>query len=108
MNKIQLYTYATIQNPVSIYGELKIKTKNGNRLSQDVGLTRKIWDEKTNPDEPVLGLVLLGSFEIIINETKSSRFATSKMGAELENKDAVGVLNLIETSQFLLQLHLPN
>lgn len=58
------------------------------------------------PNEAVLGLILLSAFQVIINETKTSWFATTKVGPEFEHKYAIRVFNLIETSQSLLQLNL--
>ena len=61
------------------------------------------------PDEPVLGLVLLGSLDVVIDEAEASGFASSKMRPELEHKDRARIFHLVQPSQFLLQfrLHTP-
>lgn len=60
----------------------------------------------TYPDEPVLGLVFLRVLNSIINQPEASRFPTTKVSPELENKDWIGVLDIIHSLELLLQLSL--
>ena len=60
----------------------------------------------TYPDQAVLGLELLGSVEVIVDEPETAGFAASEVCTELEHDDAVGFLHVVHLGQFLLQLHL--
>ena len=57
-------------------------------------------------DEAVLGLELLGRLEVVVDEAEAGRLATSEVGAELEDEDAVGVPHVVHLGQPLLQLRL--
>lgn len=63
---------------------------------------------KSVPDEPVLGLVFLRVLNSIINQPEASRFPTTKVSPELENKYWIGVLDIIHFLELLLQLSLRN
>jgi hypothetical protein len=58
------------------------------------------------PDEAVLGLELLGSLKVVVDETESGGLAASEVGSELEDEDAVWVLHLVDLRQPLLELRL--
>lgn len=58
------------------------------------------------PNEPILGLILLRGVDRIIDEAESGRFPPSKVRPELEHKDGVRILHLVELPQLLLQLRL--
>jgi hypothetical protein len=58
------------------------------------------------PDQPVLGLELLGGLEVVVDEAEAGRLATSEVGAELEDEDAVGVLDLVNLGQLILEIRL--
>lgn len=60
----------------------------------------------TYPDEAVFGLELLGRLEVIVDEAEASGLASTEVGAELEDEDAVGILHLVHLSQPLLELRL--
>lgn len=58
------------------------------------------------PDQPVLRLVLLSILNRVIDQTKASRFASSKVGSELEHKDGIWIFHFIHPCQFFFQLSL--
>ena len=60
----------------------------------------------TYPDEAVFGLELLGSLEVVVDESEAGGLAASEVGSELEDEDAVGVLHLVKLRQPLFQLRL--
>ena len=62
--------------------------------------------KNTYPDEAILGLELLGGLEVVVDEAEAGGLAASEVGAELEDEDAVGVLDLVHLRQPLLQLRL--
>lgn len=58
--------------------------------------------EDTHPDKSVLGLVFLSGVEVVVDETESSGLATSKLRAESEHKDGLGIAHLVDLSKLLL------
>ena len=66
-------------------------------LDTDQMVMKWVQPSKSYPDKPVLRLILLGIINCVINQTKASRFSTSKMSPKLEYKDCIGVLDLIQT-----------
>lgn len=78
----------------------------------DLRIERPLTSEKREgardayPDKPVLGLELLGRVEIVVDEAESGGLAASEVGAKLEDKDAVGLLHLVNLGQLVLELRL--
>jgi hypothetical protein len=60
------------------------------------------------PDQPVLGLELLGGLEAVVDEAEAGGLAASEVGAELEDEDAVRVLDIVNPRQLILEIRLRN
>lgn len=58
------------------------------------------------PDQPVSGLKLLGSVQVVVDEPETNRLAASELGAEPEHEDGRGVPDFVQLGQLLLQLSL--
>ena len=62
--------------------------------------------KNTYPDEAILGLELLGGLEVVVDETEAGGLAASEVGAELEDEDAVGVPDLVQLGELVLEVRL--
>ena len=54
----------------------------------------------------VFALVLLGSGEVVIDQTKAASTTASKLGFDSKNNDKLGVINLVHLGDLLLQFFL--
>jgi len=71
------------------------------KLSRDGALSGE-----SSSDESVLGLVLLQSGQVVVDQTESSAARASKLGAEAVDNDGLGVIDLVELGKSLLDVGL--
>ena len=71
---------------------------------QDTGTGMLICPSCTHPDQPVLGLKLLGRVQVIVDEAKARALATTKLRLQAEDEDGVQVLDVVHLGQLLPQL----